>query len=214
MNRNTSIAFFAFSLIFIAITFSPEPRAFWMFKIFPIVLLGIEVTRNTNFTKSSILILALVASGVGDLLLHFDLFIPGLSAFLVAQIFYAWLFLSNRASFTNRLSISIFLIVYLLGVLIILYPKLGEMQIPVFAYMLVISIMGFAAIQSKYAVKWAVAGALIFILSDSLIAINKFIIDIPFERVLIMTTYYAAQWMLVKGFLESPINSDELELGK
>lgn len=83
------------------------------------------------------------------------------------------------------------------------------MMIPVIAYLFVIATMGFLAIRSKFSLKWAVLGALVFILSDSLIAINKFILDLPYERIWVMSTYYAAQWMLVSGFLKSSMNSDE-----
>ncbi len=44
-----------------------------------------------------------------------------------------------------------------------------------------------------------------------MIAINKFVYQIPFERVLVMATYYLAQWMLVTGFLKSSMNQDDLE---
>lgn len=214
MSRNTSLAYLFFSILFIAFTFIPDPRAFWMFKIFPIILLCVEVTRDTNFSSTKVLITALIASVFGDMLLHFDMFVPGLSAFLIAQVFYAFLFLKNRKSFKNRFGITLILSIYLIGVLFVLYPKLGGMQIPVIAYMAVISLMGFLAVQSSYPMKWAVLGALAFILSDSLIAVNKFIFDIPFERLVVMSTYYAAQWMLVKGFLDSTINNGELVTGK
>lgn len=148
----------------------------------------------------------------GDMLLHFDFFVLGLSAFLIAQIQYAFIFYQYRNTEKGRTGLTLMLTIYLVGMTVLLYPYLDDMMIPVLAYLVVISIMGFFAIGSILPLKWAVLGALFFILSDSLIAINKFIYAVPFERVLVMSTYYAAQWMLIKGFLENNISTDELEV--
>jgi uncharacterized membrane protein YhhN len=209
MTRNTTIAYIFFSILFIGMTFLPEPRAFWMFKFFPIILLLIEVSKDSGFNLRRTLMLALGASATGDLLLHFDMFVPGLSAFLVAQILYAFIFFKHRKSASHRIGLSVVMFLYLIGTLILLYPNLGDLMIPVIAYLFVIAIMGLLSVQSSFQLKWAVLGAIFFIISDSLIAVNKFIIDLPVERVLVMSTYYAAQWMLVVGFLENKIISDE-----
>ena len=98
----------------------------------------------------------------------------------------------------------------LLGVVIasvamawLLIPNLGNLLLPVIAYLITITAMGLLAVQSSFPVRWVLLGAMLFIISDSFIAINKFIHPFPFESYWIMGTYYAAQFMLVMGFLKS-----------
>jgi uncharacterized membrane protein YhhN len=67
--------------------------------------------------------------------------------------------------------------------------------------------MGLLAVQSSLPIRWVLLGAMLFIISDSFIAINKFINPFPFESYWIMSTYYAAQFMLVTGFLKSVIQN-------
>ncbi len=211
MSRNTSIAYSFFALIFVLLNFIPDLRVHWMFKIFPIILLLVEVSENVNFKQRRLLLGALVASITGDILLHLDFFVPGLAAFLVAQIQFAIIFFQYKNTEKGRTGLTLFLAIYLIGMSVLLYLNLYDMMIPVFAYLIVISVMGFLAVGSTLPLKWAVYGALIFVISDSLIAINKFVYELPFERVFVMSTYYAAQWMLVTGFLKSSMISDDLE---
>jgi uncharacterized membrane protein YhhN len=84
-----------------------------------------------------------------------------------------------------------------------LLPNLGNLQFAVMAYLIAIATMGLFAFQSSLPMRWAVLGAVLFIISDSFIAINKFINPIPYESYWIMSTYYGAQFMLVSGFLIS-----------
>jgi uncharacterized membrane protein YhhN len=83
----------------------------------------------------------------------------------------------------------------------LLTPHLGDLQISVFAYLVVIAFMGLLANQSNLSFRWAVLGALVFILSDSFIAIDRFLRPLPMSDYLVMITYYAAQWMIIQGAL-------------
>jgi uncharacterized membrane protein YhhN len=62
--------------------------------------------------------------------------------------------------------------------------------------------MGLTAIQGRFPVRWIVLGAFSFILSDSLIALDKFLHPLPYNNYSVMITYYAAQWMIVHGSLK------------
>ena len=59
--------------------------------------------------------------------------------------------------------------------------------------------------------QWVFVGALLFIVSDSLLAINRFAATLPFANVAVMVTYIAAQWLIVKGFNPSAIVSESAE---
>ena len=65
------------------------------------------------------------------------------------------------------------------------------LAIAVFAYISVILTMGWMSLRTG--APFAIIGALLFITSDTILAINKFITDVPFSHELIMFTYYGAQ---------------------
>ena len=95
---------------------------------------------------------------------------------------------------------------YLITFWYLLLPSLGTLKIPVIVYsmvisgMLAMSIYVDSIVDSKSS-KWIMAGAICFVLSDSILAINKFLTPIPQAAVAIMSTYLFAQFALVKGFL-------------
>ena len=78
------------------------------------------------------------------------------------------------------------------------------MQIPVFVYTATILLMAIFALNRKDRVLEAsfcpiFVGALLFILSDSLLAFDKFLVPIPYAGVFVMSTYMAAQYLIVEG---------------
>lgn len=147
---------------------------------------------------------ALFFSFLGDVFLMFeDWFIPGLASFLLAHVSYILLFRKTcRFSFS-----AIFLFALLTsGFLVFLYPSVpAGLRVPVVAYCVVITLMGiFAASRhtsSGASYRYVLAGAVLFIISDSMIAVNKFYADIPKDALYIMTTYAAAQYFILEGWL-------------
>ena len=202
MSKSMCIAFLFFVLLYL-LSLSYLEDFLWLLKIFPIALLVFGVLKKGASSTRSILLLALVFSSCGDLLLALDKFIFGVAAFLIAQLSYAVLFRPLWQGFQRRWYLSVLLMTYMLVMLWLLLPSLGNLKLPVMAYLMAITIMGFMAIQSSLPIRWAVLGAILFIISDSLIAINKFIFPFPYESYWIMSTYYAAQFMLVTGFIHS-----------
>ncbi|MCG3167352.1 MAG: hypothetical protein POELPBGB_03142 [Bacteroidia bacterium] len=158
---------------------------------------------------------ALVFSWGGDVFLMFpDYFLPGLISFLIAHVFYILAFTENvhRAS-ERRSAVNILLLafpfLFFSSVLFsFLLPNLGEMTLPVGVYTSVITVMGIsAAIRppgvGKQSYVMVLSGAVIFMLSDSTIALNKFMYngELPYARIVIMVTYLLAQYLIVKGCL-------------
>jgi uncharacterized membrane protein YhhN len=86
---------------------------------------------------------------------------------------------------------------FLIGFVMI--PNLGNMLVPVVTYLLVIVAMGVLAALSGVNHWLVVAGACLFIASDSLIAVNRFIAPVPNSSLLIMVTYYPAQLLITTG---------------
>ncbi len=176
--------------------------------------------KNERWVK--FVTLALVFSWLGDVVLMFThlnflLFFAGLSAFLVAHIVYIFAFVkaTNKGKLTIKLSIvPIFFLVFftLLGYLILPYVD-AVIQVPITVYAFVLLLMVSAAFFRKgntnlLSFQWVFVGAILFIVSDSLLAINRFSQTIPYANIAVMVTYIIAQWMIVKGLLyHRPIDS-------
>ena len=161
---------------------------------------------GTFGTKSRVLLLgALLFSLAGDvfLMLPGDYFIPGLASFLVAHLFYIALFRQGQAWFPSRPAL-LGVLAFGAAVYAVLWSHLGHpvLQGAVAAYVSVISLMaaqalGRAVATSDRAARWVAAGACIFMLSDALIAVNKFLTPVPLASFWILLTYYCAQLLIV-----------------
>lgn len=154
---------------------------------------------------------ALFFSWAGDVLLMFQqqnsiFFLLGLSSFLIAHLFYIFFFhrIRKEENIKSRLWTLLVVAVYYSVLIALLSPWLGEMRLPVRVYGLVISFMLLLAlhmlyINNKKAGRYMVAGAILFVISDSVLAINKFWRPVPVADVLIMLTYGLAQLCIVYG---------------
>ena len=188
-----------------------------VFYLKPLLILPLIATVIVSGKKPfrQLLLAALVFSWMGDVLLLFSgtdemYFIFGLVAFLTAHIFYIILFIKEikKVNGTFRWNNAILPVVigYLFLLLYLLFPYLNELKIPVIIYGCVISVMLFAAWQLSYlwnkpASLLILAGAVSFVISDSLLAVNKFYQPFPLAGLLIMATYLFAQGALVRGWL-------------
>jgi len=151
---------------------------------------------------------ALVFSWGGDVFLMLDnMFTAGLASFLVAHIFYITAYQKTGAA-SGELRLLDIMKFVLFGAVVmwLLYPGLGGMLIPVLAYMVVLLSMGVWAHKRRgatTAISFTLvsAGAMLFVISDGLIAINKFAFEIPAERILVMSTYITAQYLIVQGLI-------------
>ena len=157
------------------------------------------------------IILALVFSLLGDVLLMFEsndsnFFILGLIAFLLAHIFYI-IFYENviRAEHIKKKYWWFFPVLIYYSVLIyVLSPHLGEMKLSVRIYGVVISYMLIQALQTssisnRNAALLMIVGAILFITSDSILAINNFYRSFEWAGIAIMVTYGIAQLLITRG---------------
>ncbi|WP_417214094.1 lysoplasmalogenase [Bizionia sp.] len=170
--------------------------------------------QNTSITNKikQLTFGALIFSLLGDILLMFadksdHFFTLGLVAFLTAHILYILVFLKRRNTDKKPYLFNVILLVY--GGLLFYFLKdnLGDMLIPVIVYMLVILTMGTTAYLRKGEVpnvsyKLVFVGAILFMISDSLLALNKFYEPLPFSNISIMFTYAFAQLCIIFGLLK------------
>jgi uncharacterized membrane protein YhhN len=157
------------------------------------------------------IILGLVFSWAGDVLLMFQddnpvFFLLGLSSFLLAHIFYILFFHFIRINegIKGRWFLLLIVAMYFIVINYILSPYLGEMNLPVRIYAVVISIMFLLAmhmlfIKNKIAGLFMMTGAMCFIISDSLLALNKFYYSFPMAGIFVMATYGLAQFFITYG---------------
>ena len=152
---------------------------------------------------------ALVFSWAGDVfLISSDWFIAGLVSFLIAHVFYIIAYQKTGAATGQLKPVDIIKFVIYGAILIwFIYPGLGDMLIPVLIYALVLLGMGVWAHKRRGATsndsfKLVALGAILFAISDGLIAINKFAYPIPAERILIMSIYISAQYLIVQGLIQ------------
>lgn len=150
----------------------------------------------------TLVLAGLVFSLLGDIALMFPekWFTAGLVAFLAAQVLYI---LAFRPRPGNPPSAATFLPFVLFGLLMffLLAPKLGPMKVPVFVYIAAITAMaGFAA--ARYVdlggtrTLLAFVGAVLFLVSDSVLAYDRFARKVPAARLLVLGTYFPAQLLI------------------
>lgn len=221
--KNEKIFTLVFSIIVIAelICVSLDSLSQMQYIIKPLILLSLIVffwrqSDNFNTTVRIITLLALLFSLSGDILLMFDdksanYFTAGLVAFLLAHVMYILVFNKNKNSKKPSTFFAISLLIYGAGLFYILKDHLNDMLVPVVIYMIVILCMAFTASRrkgnvSKNSYNLILIGAIFFIVSDSLIAIDKFYTQIPFSRIFIMFTYALAQYLIVMGILRQREN--------
>lgn len=150
---------------------------------------------------------SLIAVGIlfslgGDILLMLprNTFVWGLASFLVAHLFYIGAYLS-RSGFHVTWPLVAPFVLYAAGLLYLLLPHTGSVRVPVIIYAVVLMLMGWQATESWWVMRdlaalLAMIGALLFIVSDSILALDRFRAPIPQRDLLIMSSYYSAQLLI------------------
>ena len=181
----------------------------------PALLLLVFFTRSAAPGKN-LLLTGLFFSWLGDVFLLFEykhalFFIFGLVSFLTTHIFYIVYFFrikSNKSSLLKKQPILIALALsYGITLVWQLYPHLSDLKLPVMVYAAVICSMLLASLHiflkvNRTAAGFYLFGALSFVLSDSLLAINKFYQPFAYAGICIMLTYCAAQFFIVTGYIQ------------
>ncbi|WP_278404066.1 lysoplasmalogenase [Pseudoalteromonas ruthenica] len=173
----------------------------YVFKPLTTVLIAVlAYTQTSALTLIEYWVFAgLFFSLFGDifLMLKKDYFLQGLVAFFIAHLAYIIAFIYNTEFVLSPLLL-VALVIYA-GVLIRLLDKhLGALRGPVYAYAAVLSLMVLASYtfwQSPgYSLSvYAFIGALLFIVSDSILAYGRFVKSYPWTQPMLLATYYLAQ---------------------
>lgn len=143
--------------------------------------------------------LALALSLAGDVCLMFPgnrWFVGGLASFLLAHVAFAAAFLLGVGSVDPPAWLAA-VVFYAGALLFVLLPRAGRLKLPVLVYCLVLAAMVFtaaarhASLASDESLR-ALCGALLFLLSDSLLGWRRFVGRFRYAQAAILSTYWAA----------------------
>lgn len=163
---------------------------------------------NATVEKMSLYIGAVLFSLLGDVLLIFNgelNFILGLLSFLIAHVLFIVIVFKDlrKSTLKAKLGVLIPFSIVCLGLILFLKDSLGEMLIPVIVYAAVISAFGAVSLLNYMGSRSRNSlvlflGSVLFITSDSILAIDKFYESKALFSVLIMLTYISAQYLICR----------------
>lgn len=205
------------AVLHIRADYAKQQRQVYLFKpltttlILLLALLGDN--PPTDFYKWAI-VAGLIFSLAGDIFLMLpNKFLPGLISFLIAHLCYIAAFASPVAELVEapltgpikapvaELVEALPFLLYGAAVYIYLYPGLRKMKIPALVYMLAIITMAWQALgrwqqTDQTPALLAFIGALLFVASDTVLAVNRFRRPFSAAQLIIMSTYFTAQYLI------------------
>lgn len=219
MKQSATIVFRIYALLVVCellLIYFQQPEWRWFTKplLMPLLLLGFYLSSaKRNSTGFYLIAAALILSWAGDVLLQMKgMFIPGLISFLLAHIFYIVYFIRSNPGKKGLLQfqplIGIPVLLYILLFLWMLFPYLDALKIPVIVYGITIGTMLLMSINMRrktnhVAATYFIVGALLFVISDSLLAVNLFAYSSMLLGLCVMLTYASAQYLIVKGAFQN-----------
>ena len=220
-SEKTFSLFYLIFMLFEQISASFSELASMHYIAKPLLVLSLLLffwIRSKALTKDLrvLIILALIFSMFGDILLMFTnydgaFFISGLFSFLIAHIMYIIAFNKQRGKLKVISLFSFGMLSFGVGLFITINKQLDSLLIPVVIYMVAILVLVISAYLRKGAVNYfsftlVLLGALFFLVSDSLIALNKFYKPITYPTISIMITYAIAQYCIIIGLIKNKIS--------
>jgi uncharacterized membrane protein YhhN len=210
------IIFFLLLLIdVISVAIGKQNVHFWTKPILMPVLAILLLTRlSGNQSKVWYLtLLGIVLAWAGDVFLLFEnknpsFFLFGLASFLGTHICYIILFkkliIPSSGWWSKKAWLWLAVAGYGIILVTLLWDSLGEMKVPVMVYALCITVMLILSLRlqpgmPKQVWMYFAIGAGLFVLSDSILALNKFLQPIDFAAPAIMLTYGLAQYFITNG---------------
>ncbi|MCB9421405.1 MAG: lysoplasmalogenase [Ardenticatenaceae bacterium] len=192
--------------------YQPKRTLVYIFK--PLTTLLIIWMALTGPTAAPLLYKWLIIIGLvfclgGDifLMLPAKYFIAGLVSFLIGHLVYIVAFVSDSGFHPAPIWL-ILLAAYGFIFYRILAPGLAKMRVPVIAYILTILTMAWQAWGRWSALPaagtlLAAVGAALFVASDSFLAYDRFRQKFAMARVVVLSTYWAAQWLIAYSVIYS-----------
>ncbi len=215
MKQQAKLFFYVYAavaLLELVFIYTDQPTLRWLTKplLMPLLMLGFygaAAGRNGNLFK--LILAALFLSWCGDVLLQLNgFFIPGLIAFLLAHICYIFYFLQTEKTKKGWIQLQPLMVLpvllYILFFVYLLFPYLGALKIPVIVYGITIGSMLLMAMNTRnkldaHTSSLFITGAILFVISDSVLAVNLFAFKHMALSLVVMATYAGAQYLIVKS---------------
>ncbi|MFD2543022.1 lysoplasmalogenase [Lacinutrix gracilariae] len=162
-----------------------------------VILLPVLYAKNGLKPYKNMLLIGLVFCLIGDVFLMFDAyFVLGLASFLIGHVFFIYAFTTING-FSTKWKTLIPLLIISGFVFLFLKDHLGNLLIPVILYITCIVLMAWQALnvyiwKKEYGFLLITIGAFLFLVSDSVLAINKFVTNFTIAQFLISSTYWSA----------------------
>ena len=219
--------FFILAIIVMSVRHFNLPEFENIFKplLLPTLMLWFAFDQQIKGKKINwVFILALFFSMLGDVFLMplIDNFILGLVFFLISHLIYISVFLKGNMKKIKSSLKQGFLFVFIMvsiyfGLLMILMPSIVELNslvlliaVPIYATVLLAMVLSTFVYSKVYFYqfgKLVLLGGIFFFVSDSILAVNKFALELSLAPVLVMGTYTFAQWLLVYGYMNLKKNT-------
>lgn len=197
------------ALLAIAGAYAPAmPWLHWIFKPLTTLLIAWSVWRMASSLPRyrAWLLAGLALSTLGDvfLMLPMDAFVPGLASFLLAHLAYLLALRQRERWFASAWPFALYAVVAGL-VLSQLWPTLpGELRVPVVVYVVVLAAMAAQALavwvrRRDAASLFGAWGGACFVLSDALLAWDRFVAPFAAAAFAVLASYWLAQWGLARS---------------
>jgi len=168
------------------------------------VINNIHPSFNNEYRR--LIKMSVIFSFFGDIFLmfvrfHDAFFMIGILFFLMLQLTYSYLYTFNEDRLMHKWKILLFLFLAGTAFYYFVINDIDEIAVAVGVYVMVLVCMMYCAIIRRKG-ESVLIGSILFLLSDSLIAINKFKYKIPYNGVWIMSLYIIAQYLIINGLLK------------
>ncbi|HPD56692.1 MAG TPA: lysoplasmalogenase [Smithellaceae bacterium] len=215
MKNEKEISYMPFMVVYVSAAvifmivkiFVPDFTASFVIKVIPALTLAAAIcfTGRLALSQKIAMLAGALFCGAGDVILDIDrvrLFVPGLAAFLLGHVGFIILFWMRRVSKSPRRIWIIPVLLFSLAMAFVLVPKLGSLLVPVMLYLVVITLMTMLAIVADVR-PLAAVGAFVFMLSDAMIALAKFVFNGHPSPLFTIPVYFTGLFLLGFGILLS-----------
>ena len=204
-------AFVAFGILHLTALYWDLELLRRLSKLVLIPLLLLVYISSSNAKPQKAIVIALIFSFLGDSLLlgkNSTFVLSGIVAFLVTQLLYIYAIVKSSAIHPLGVLLGLTVFGTYAGVfLYFLFPTLGDFTAAISIYALTICSFGILAFQKFFGNPRGgvglLLGAVLFILSDSMIAINQFYVNYNYFTIEIMATYLVAQGLIIGYFINN-----------
>ena len=216
--RILSIIYFVIGTLFIISHYCHNSTVAFITKVLiipPLMVIFILNLKAEGDRLHKFMFAGLFFSWIGDVLLEIPgggdiMFMAGLGGFLLSLLMYAFVFFTTPGKnevFHGRFYLLIPVLLYGIAMGLYLNNYLGEMRLPVIVYETAMITMLAGAVSrigkvNRTSYQMVLAGAILFIISDSVLAVNKFVQPVSLSTLIIMGTYITAQWLITIGYIK------------